>query len=109
MRFLYCKECGNIRPRGWMFFLKRCEICRSEMVIIKVRMTKMTSFYYVSLAATFVVLALYLAKFTLPFDTYLLLAMVIVTMVLAFIDYSLSLDLTKEMVKADETARKKQQ
>jgi len=107
MKFLYCRECGNMRPRGWMFMTKRCEICHSDMVKISVKMTKVAPFYYASLAATVVLLALFLARYPLPFDTYLVLAAAIVTMVIAFVDYSLSFDLAKEMVEGDEGKREK--
>jgi hypothetical protein len=107
MKFLYCRECGNMRPRGWMFMTKRCEICRSDMVKISVKMTKVAPFYYASLAATVVLLVLYLAEYPLPFDAYLVLAAAVVTMVVAFVDYSLSYDLAKKMVEGDEEKRKK--
>jgi len=90
-----------------MFFLKRCEICHSDMVIIRVGMTRMTPVYYASLAATIVVLALYLVQYPLPFGTYLPLVMAIITMILAFVDYSLSLEMAREMVKEDGARRKK--
>jgi purine-cytosine permease-like protein len=107
MKFLYCRECGNIRPRGWMFMIKRCEICRSDMVKISVKMTKVTPVYYASLAATSVLLVLFLAEYPLPFDTYLVLAGAIVTMIIAFVDYNISYGRAKKMVEGDEEKRKK--
>ena len=107
MKFLYCRECGNMRPRGWMFMTKRCEICRSDMVKISVKMTKVTPVYYASLAATSVLLVLYLAEYPLPFGTYLVLAAAIVTMIIAFVDYNISYGRAKEMVEGDEEKRKK--
>ncbi len=106
MKFLYCRECGNMRPRGWMFMTKRCEICRSDMVKINVKMTKVAPFYYTSLAATTVLLALFLVGYPVPFDTYLVLVAAIITMIIAFVDYSISYERAKEMVKGDEEKRK---
>ena len=106
MKFLYCRECGNMRPRGWMFMTKRCEICRSDMVKISVKMTKVGPVYYASLAATSVLLVLFLGGYTLPFDTYLVLAAAIATMIIAFIDYNIAYGRAKEMVKGDEEKRK---
>jgi hypothetical protein len=107
MKFLYCRECGNMRPRGWMFMTKRCEICGGDMVRIDVKMTKVAPFYYASLAATVVLLVLFLAGYPVPFDTYLVLAAVILTMIIAFVDYSISYGHAKEMVEGDEEKRKK--
>lgn len=107
MKFLYCRECGNMRPRGWMFMTKRCEICHSDMVKINVKMTKVAPFYYASLAATVVLLVLFFSGYPVPFDTYLVLVAAIVTMVIAFVDYSISYERAKEMVEGDEEKRKK--
>lgn len=89
-----------------MFMTKRCELCHSEMVKISVKMTKAAPIYYASLAATVVLLALFLADYPLPYDSLLVLASAIVTMITAFIDYSLSYNIAKEMVKGDEEKRK---
>jgi hypothetical protein len=107
MKFLYCRECGNMRPRGWMFMTKRCEICRSDMVKISVKMTKVAPVYYASLAATSVLLVLFLGGYPLPFDTYLVLAGAIVTMIIAFVDYNIAYGRAKEMVEGDEGKRKR--
>lgn len=99
MKFLYCTECGNIRPRGWILFTRRCEICHNEMVKISVKSTKIAPFYYGSLVITMIVLALHLMEYAVPYGTMLVLGLAILTMILAFIDYSISYDRAKEMVK----------
>lgn len=85
---------------------KRCEICHSDMIKISVKMTKVAPFYYASLAGTVVLLALFLADYPLPFDTYLVLVAAIVTMIIAFVDYTISYERAKEMVKGDAEKRK---
>lgn len=107
MKFLYCRECGNMRPRGWMFMTKRCEICRSDMVKIDVKMTKVAPFYYGSLAVTTVLIVLFLVGYPVPFDAYLVLVMAVITMIIAFVDYSISYERAKKMVEGDEEKRKK--
>ncbi|MDH4123016.1 MAG: hypothetical protein OEV21_02875 [Thermoplasmata archaeon] len=110
MRFLYCPECGNLRPRGWFFFTKRCEVCGNEMVKFNVPMTKITPFYYASLTITFVVLALYLLNYEIPYETGTLILLIALTMVLAFADYTKSHYIAKEMMrKKKEEAKKLQQ
>lgn len=100
MKFLYCRECGNIKPRGWMLWMKRCEICGNEMVIINVKGSFVTPFYYASLAATVVAIALYLLDYALPFGNTLLIVLVILMLVLAFIDYNILYERAKKIAKA---------
>lgn len=106
MRFLYCMECGNLRPRGWRIMIRRCETCGSDMVEIKVKMTKVGPVYYASLAATSVLIVLYLVGYQLPYGTYPMVAATIVMLILAFVDYNISYGRAKEMVKDDEEKRK---
>jgi len=90
-----------------MFMTKRCEVCGSDMVKISVKMTKVAPVYYASLAATSVLLVLFLGGYPLPFDTYLVLAGAIVTMIIAFVDYNIAYGRAKEMVEGDEEKRKR--
>lgn len=90
MYFLYCRECENIRPRGWIIFTKRCEMCRGTMDKIKVKMTPVAPFYYASLVAMLVILVAYMDNWGLPFGVMPVLFVSAVAIILAFVDYSIS-------------------
>jgi len=106
MNFLHCRECGNLRPRGWIIFTKRCENCHNDMDKIKVEMTRVAPFYYASLVATMVVLVMYLSGWALPLGSLSVLILMGLTIVLAFIDYSMSYSRVKEMLNKQLGAKK---
>lgn len=99
MNFLYCNNCGNMRPRGWIIFTKRCEICHSDMERIRVKMTAIAPFYFTSIAAAMIALILYLSDYQIPLGSMLVIVLMGLAMVLAFIDYSVSYTKVKEMLK----------
>lgn len=99
MYFLYCKECDNLRPRGWVIFTKRCEMCHGTMEKIKVKMTPIAPFYYVSIVAMIGLLILYMDNWVLPFGVWSVVFLTGLTMVLAFIDYNMSYKMVLEMLE----------
>jgi len=99
MNFLYCNNCGNMRPRGWIIFTKRCEICHSDMERVKVNMTMIAPFYYASIAGALIVLMLFLGDYQIPLGSMLVIVLMGLALVLAFIDYSISYTKVKEILK----------
>jgi len=106
MYFLYCRECENLRPRGWIIFTKRCERCHGQMDKIKVKRTPVAPFYYASLVAMMVVLVLYMDNWALPFGVWSVLFVTALAMVLAFIDYSMSYKLVIELLEKEVAPKK---
>lgn len=107
MKFLYCPECGNIRPRGWIIWTKRCEICGADMTIIKTKMTWITPIYYASLVVTVVILAIYLINLEVPYGNITLIISVAITMILAFADYTKSYYIARKMIPESKKMREK--
>jgi len=107
MKFLYCTEDGNLRPRGWILWSSRCELCGNKMVKIKVPMTKITPFYYTSLLITAIVLGMFLFEMDIPYESWTLIGLVAITMILAFFDYSKSYYRAKKMIEAEKAKAEK--
>jgi len=106
MYFIYCKECDNLRPRGWIIFTKRCERCHGDMEKIKVKMTPVAPFYYAALAAMIGLLILYLDDYVIPLGVWSIVLITAVAMVLAFIDYNMSYKTVLKMLGKDAEAKK---
>jgi len=106
LKFRYCGKCGNIRPRGWILWTKRCEVCGTEMTIINTKMTWISPIYYASLAVTIVILAIYLMNMEMPQGSLILMLSVAITMVLAFADYTKSYYIARTMRPEKKTSDK---
>lgn len=106
MKFLYCKECNNLRPRGWIIFTKRCETCHNEMDKFGVKMTVVAPFYYASLVALTIGLIMYLSEMELPLGVMAVVLLLVLTMILAFMDYNLSYIQAKKIIAEDAEGKK---
>lgn len=73
---------------------------------IKVKITPVAPFYYASLVAMIIILIMYLSAWDLPFGSVSVLVVTALTMILAFIDYSMSYTRVKEILKKEAEAKK---
>lgn len=77
------------------------------MTMIKTNMTWITPIYYASLAITVVVLAMFLVNMEIPYGNITLVIAVIVTMILAFVDYTKSYYIARRMVPEKKSSDRK--
>lgn len=77
------------------------------MTMIKTKMTWITPIYYASLAVTIAVLAMYLMNMEIPYGNTTLLIAVIITMILAFADYTKSYYIARRIVPEKKSAERR--
>jgi len=106
MKFLYCRECNNLRPRGWIIFTKRCETCHNEMEKFGVKMTVVAPFYYASVVALMIALIMYLTDMEIPLGITAVIILLVLTMILAFIDYNSSYIQAKKIIAKKAEGKK---
>lgn len=73
------------------------------MTCIKTKMTWITPIYYTSLIVAVAILAMYLMNMAIPYGSTTLIVAVIVTMLLAFADYTKSYYMARKMVPERKT------
>ena len=112
MKYAYCPDCDNLRPRNWSARL-RCETCGRECVPIIVKRTIFGQLMYVLDAIAVVLIVLYAAYYqfnsdwasffsAVPSDvaTILIFALIISSFVLAFVDLSKTMAIAQEKAEA---------
>jgi len=69
------------------------------MIRINIPITRIAPFYYATFGAALIMAFLHLMDVNIPLGIWSILILVIISMILGFIDYSISYSLAKEKVK----------
>jgi hypothetical protein len=111
VKYCFCPDCNNLRPRNW-YSRRKCAICGKECVSIVVKRTIFGQLMYALDAVAFVLIVLYAAYYQFDSDwasffsaissddaTILIFALIILSFVCAFIDVGKTTAIAQE--KAD--------
>jgi hypothetical protein len=108
VKFCYCPDCNNLRPRNW-YTRRQCQICGKECVSIIVKRTIFGQLMYALDAVAFVLIVLYAAYYQFNSDwasffsaissdvaTVLIFALIILSFICAYIDIAKTTAIAQE-------------